>query len=289
MENRSTAKMTKAILEKHGFRLKKSLGQNFLLDDHILKKIVALADITPDDGVIEIGPGAGALTQYLAEAAGKVVGLEIDRRLDPVLKEVLADCNNVEILFQDVLETDITELIAHHFHDALRVMVVANLPYYATTPILMKLLSANAPIDRIVVMIQKEVAERLEAEPGNKSYGSLSVAVQYTADVRLLTTVPASVFIPKPNVDSAVVRLDLLKEKRVSVRDEAFFFKVVRAAFAQRRKTLLNNLLHNLVGRDRKEETIRCLERLGIDPGRRGETLSIEEFARLSDGLLELL
>jgi len=288
MESISTPKNTREILNKYGFQFKKSLGQNFLIDDNILKKIVAEAGIDERTGVIEVGPGAGALTQYLAQKAKNVVAFEIDRRLEPVLNETLKPYHNVEVIFQDVMEADIQTVIQTHFKAAERVMVIANLPYYVTTPILFKFLEAAPLLEAMVVMVQKEVAERLEAKPGNKNYGSLSVAIQYQADVDILTVVPQSVFIPRPNVDSCVVKIQFLKEKRIHVDDEAFFFKVVRAAFAQRRKTLLNNLLHNLFDRSLKDEVLSALAETGIDPGRRGETLTIEEFAALSKALLKL-
>jgi 16S rRNA (adenine1518-N6/adenine1519-N6)-dimethyltransferase len=288
MDSISSPKNTREILNKYGFQFKKSLGQNFLIDDNILKKIVASAGVDKETCVIEVGPGIGALTQYLAQAAKKVVAIEIDRRLEQILKETLAPYHNVDVVFQDVMEADIHTIINDHFEPTDKIMVVANLPYYVTTPILMKFMDVGAPIVGIVVMIQKEVAERLEATPGEKSYGSLSIAVQYKADVHIVANVPASVFIPKPNVDSSVIRLDFLKENRVKVINEVFFFKVIKAAFAQRRKTLLNNLLHNLYDKTKKAELNSLLNKTGIDPGRRGETLSIEEFARLSDALLGL-
>ncbi|MGV3488432.1 MAG: 16S rRNA (adenine(1518)-N(6)/adenine(1519)-N(6))-dimethyltransferase RsmA [Tuberibacillus sp.] len=285
MESISTPKNTKEILNKYGFHFKKSLGQNFLVDDNILRKIVTSAGVDENTGVIEVGPGIGALTQFLAQAAKKVVAIEIDRRLEKILHETLSPYDNVEVIFQDVMEADIQALIKEKFPTTDKLLVVANLPYYVTTPILMRFLEVGAPIDAIVVMIQKEVAERLEAKPGEKSYGSLSIAVQYKADVEIVANVPASVFIPKPNVDSAVIKISFLKEKRVKVQNEGFFYKVVRAAFAQRRKTLLNNLLNNLFERSQKELVTSILNEIGIDPGRRGETLSIEEFAKLSDAL----
>lgn len=288
MTNVSNPKYMKEILNKYGFQFKKSLGQNFLIDDNILRKIVAEAGVDETTCVIEVGPGIGALTQHLAQAAKKVVAIEIDRRLEKILNETLAPFKNVDVVFQDVMESDIKALISEHFDPEDKILVVANLPYYVTTPILMRFLEVGSPIQAIVVMIQKEVAERLEASPGEKSYGSLSIAVQYRADVSIVANVPAAVFIPKPNVDSAVIKISFLKEKRVKVENEDFFFKVIRTAFMQRRKTLLNNLLHNLFDKTLREEISGLLNKTGIDPGRRGETLSIEEFAKLSDALLPL-
>lgn len=288
MDSISTPKRTHEMIKKFGFSFKKSLGQNFLVDENILGKIVAAADVDGETGVIEVGPGIGALTQLLAQTAKKVVAIEIDKRLKPLLSETLAGFDNVEVLYQDVLKTLTVPLIKEHFSSVNKVVVVANLPYYVTTPILMKFLTDTSSVKRIVVMVQKEVAERLSAKPGEKSYGSLSIAVQYAAQAKIMMTVPATVFMPKPNVDSAVIRLDMRSEKAVKVHDEAFFFQVVRAAFAQRRKTLLNNLMHNLFSKSQKEAILACLESVDIDPVRRGETLSIMEFAALSEALMPL-
>jgi dimethyladenosine transferase len=277
------------VIRQHRFTLKKSLGQNFLADEHILTKIVGAADLDSSSYVIEIGPGAGSLTQYLAEAAGKVVAIEIDDRLKAILEETLQGYDNVVVRFGDVLKMDLQKVIVEEFPADATVTVVANLPYYVTTPILLKLLTDHLPLRTIVVMIQKEVASRLEASPGQKSYGSLSIAVQYIADPAIVMTVPRTVFIPQPNVDSAVIRLDVRPEKKVAVTDESFFFRLVRASFAQRRKTLMNNLMHNLFSKEQKEAVLAVLRQAGIDPGRRGETLTIEEFAELSEGLKPLL
>lgn len=281
----SSPKTMQDVIRKHKFTLKKSLGQNFLIDENILNNIALSAGINEESYVLEIGPGAGALTQVLAGQAKQVLAVEIDRRLEPVLNDTLHDFDNVAIRFGDVLKLDLHQIISEEFPSGATVTVVANLPYYVTTPILMKLLTGDLPINTIVVMIQKEVASRLQAEPGEKSYGSLSIAVQYIAEAKIVMTVPKTVFVPQPNVDSAVIRLDVRPEKKVQVVDEAFFFKLVRASFAQRRKTLMNNLINNLYDKDQKEHLLSILEKVGIDPGRRGETLSIEEFARLSDAL----
>lgn len=277
------------VLYRHRFALNKRLGQNFLTDENILRKIVAAAGLTKDSYVLEIGPGAGALTQLLAERAKRVIAVEIDRRLEAVLAETLADYDNCAIHFGDVLKMDLGSIIAAECPDDAVLTVVANLPYYVTTPILMKLLTGGLPIRTIVVMIQKEVAERLEAKPGTKSYGSLSIAVQYMADPEIVMTVPKTVFIPQPNVDSAVIRIDLRPERKVAVANEAFFFRLVRASFGQRRKTLINNLMNNLYSKQQKTQLLAAIHEAGIDPGRRGETLTIEEFARLSDTLNQTL
>ncbi len=282
----ATPARTQEILRKYGLALKKSLGQNFLVDPNILRKIVAAAHLTPESGAIEIGPGIGALTEQLLRSCRKVVAYEIDRRLLPVLEETLSPYPNKKIIHQDVLKADVGAMIGEEFAGFDDLMIVANLPYYVTTPIIMKLLEEKLPVRGMVFMLQKEVAQRISARPGSKDYGSLTIAVQYYTEAELVMTVPRTVFIPKPNVDSAVIRLTLRREPIVSVKDEPFFFRVCRASFANRRKTLLNNLTGGLPsGKEKKGEILKALEKAGIDPGRRGETLSIEEFARLSDAL----
>ncbi|UFJ62286.1 16S rRNA (adenine(1518)-N(6)/adenine(1519)-N(6))-dimethyltransferase RsmA [Brevibacillus sedimenti] len=281
----ATPTRTREILEKYGFSFKKSLGQNFLIDTNILHNIVAAAELDKGKGALEIGPGIGALTEQLGRAAGRVVAVEIDQRLLPILAETLAPYENVEVVHGDVLELDLRALLADKLAGYEQVSVVANLPYYVTTPILMKLLEERLPLEHIVVMIQKEVADRIAAKPGTKDYGSLSVAAQFFAETEVAMVVPASVFIPRPNVDSAVIKLTIRKQPPVEVDDEALFFRVVRACFAQRRKTLLNNLMNGLFDKTQKEDVVGLLVELGIDPGRRGETLSIEEFARLANAI----
>lgn len=276
---------TKEMLAKHGFSFKKSLGQNFLVDRNILEKIVATANVTKNTGVIEIGPGFGALTEKLAQQARKVVAFEIDERLIPILHETLNNYDNVKIIHSDVLKANINAAIEEHFTRKEDIMVVANLPYYVTTPILMKLLEEKLPIRGIVCMIQKEVAERIAAEPNSKEYGSLSIAVQYYAQVETSFIVPSTVFIPKPNVESAVIKLTRHEHPPIKVSDEPLFFEVIRAAFAQRRKTLVNNLTNNLRLQFSKQQIEAVLIEANIDPKRRGETLSIQEFATLTDGL----
>ncbi|ALA70421.1 16S rRNA methyltransferase [Geobacillus stearothermophilus 10] len=285
----ATPRRTKEILERYGFSFKKSLGQNFLIDANILRKIVDVADISPDTGAIEIGPGIGALTEQLARRAKKVVAFEIDGRLLPILADTLSPYDNVRIFHQDVLKADLHAVIAEELADVSDRMVVANLPYYVTTPIIMKLLTERLPIRGMVVMLQKEVADRLAAKPGTKDYGSLTIAVQYYTEAEVIMTVPRTVFMPQPNVDSAVIRLVKRQHPPVVVDDEGVFFQVVRASFAQRRKTLFNNLTNNLPGgKENKEQIERVLVALGIDPRRRGETLDIAEFASLSNALAPL-
>ncbi|MFC0296610.1 16S rRNA (adenine(1518)-N(6)/adenine(1519)-N(6))-dimethyltransferase RsmA [Geobacillus jurassicus] len=285
----ATPGRTKEILERYGFSFKKSLGQNFLIDTNILRKIVNAADISCDTGAIEIGPGIGALTEQLARRAKKVVAFEIDSRLLPILADTLSPYDNVRIIHQDVLKADLHAVIAEELADVSDRMVVANLPYYVTTPIIMKLLTERLPIRGMVVMLQKEVADRLAAKPGTKDYGSLTIAVQYYTEAEVVMTVPRTVFMPQPNVDSAVIRLVKRPRPPVVVDDEGVFFQVVRASFAQRRKTLLNNLTNNLLGgKENKEQIERALAALGIDPRRRGETLDIAEFASLSNALAPL-
>jgi 16S rRNA (adenine1518-N6/adenine1519-N6)-dimethyltransferase len=286
----ATPVRTKAILEKYGFSFKKSLGQNFLIEPNILSRIVDHAEVTDKTGVIEIGPGIGALTEQLARRAKKVVAFEIDQRLLPILNETLAPYPNVSIIHQDVLEADLKGAVKEHFSDCEEIMVVANLPYYVTTPIIMKLLEDQLPLKGIVVMLQKEVADRISAKPSTKEYGSLSIAVQYYTDAKTVMTVPKTVFVPQPNVDSAIIRLLVRNKPIVELENESFFFQIVRASFAQRRKTLLNNLVHFLPnGKELKPVIEETLSQVNIDGKRRGESLSIEEFAKLSDALDKVL
>lgn len=281
----ASPKRTKEMIQKHGFTLKKSLGQNFLTDANILSRIVATAKLDESKGVLEIGPGIGSLTQQLAKAAGKVVAVEIDGRLLPILEETLSGYPHAAVVHGDVLKLDLSKLWQEHFADCSKVSVVANLPYYVTTPIIMKLLEEKLPLEYIVVMIQREVAERMSAKPGGKEYGSLSIAVQYYTEPEIATIVPPTVFIPQPNVDSAVIRLKLRETPPVRVEDEALFFEVVHASFAQRRKTLSNNLLAGIFGKAAKSDMEAILAEIAIDPSRRGETLSIEEYANLANAI----
>jgi 16S rRNA (adenine1518-N6/adenine1519-N6)-dimethyltransferase len=284
-EDVATPKATKGIIKKHGIVLKKSLGQNFLIDQNILRKIVSAANLSKEKGALEIGPGIGALTQQLAKEAGKVLAIEIDQRLIPILAETLEPYPHASVVHGDVLKLDVKSLFQEHFHSVEGVSVVANLPYYITTPIIMKLLEEKLPLENIVVMIQKEVADRMAAKPGTKDYGSLSIAVQYYCEAELVTIVPRTVFVPQPNVDSAVIRLHVRKVPPVAVTDEGFFFEVVRASFVQRRKTIYNNLLARFFNKENKAELDALLRDCGIDPIRRGETLSMEEYARLTEAL----
>jgi 16S rRNA (adenine1518-N6/adenine1519-N6)-dimethyltransferase len=283
MRDIATPIRTKEILKKYGFSFKKSLGQNFLIDLNILDKIVAAADLSEDKGAIEIGPGIGALTEQLAKRAGKVVAVEIDQRLLPILADTLSPYPHAEVVHGDVLEMDVAALISEKFEQQQKISVVANLPYYVTSAILMKLLEEHLPLENIVVMIQKEVAERISAKPGTKAYGALSVLAQFYAEAELVTIVPHTVFIPQPNVDSAVLRLRVRETPAVQVDSETMFYRVVKASFAQRRKTLSNNLLNNLFGKENKEEMLQILQKAEIDPVRRGETLSLAEFAAISN------
>jgi 16S rRNA (adenine1518-N6/adenine1519-N6)-dimethyltransferase len=285
----ATPVRTREILEKYGFSFKKSLGQNFLIDTNILRRIVDHAELTESSAAIEIGPGIGALTEQLAKRSKKVMAFEIDQRLLPILEDTLSPYDNVTVVHQDILKAD----VQHHIDETLAgmedIMVVANLPYYVTTPIIMKLLEEKLPIRGIVGMLQKEVADRISARPGTKEYGSLSIAVQYYTVAETVMIVPKTVFIPQPNVDSAVIRLTLREEPAVAVKDERFFFQVTRASFAQRRKTILNNLTSQLPdGKAKKEGIQAALKEAGIEESRRGETLSIEEFGALSEALYDL-
>ncbi|MGL4818842.1 MAG: 16S rRNA (adenine(1518)-N(6)/adenine(1519)-N(6))-dimethyltransferase RsmA [Bacilli bacterium] len=284
MKDIATPSRTKEILAAHGFRFKKSLGQNFLIEPNILSRIVTSASVTKRTGVIEVGPGIGALTEHLARAGKKVLAFEIDQRLLPILSETLSPYDNITVINEDVLEADVAEAIRTHLADCEEIAVVANLPYYVTTAILLKLLHANIGIDRFAVMMQKEVADRISAKPGTKDYGTLSIAIQYFAEASVAFTVPRTVFVPQPNVDSAILSITMKKEKDVYVADESLFFELTKASFAQRRKTILNNLssnFHRFTGT--KEELLAILEEANIDPKRRGETLTIQEFANLAN------
>ena len=269
----------KRIASKYGFVFKKGLGQNFLSSQSVLEEI-AMASEIENEGVIEIGPGFGVLTNELAKRAKKVVALEIDDRLIPVLADTLGEYDNVKVINQDVLKTDMKKLIDDEF-DGEKVSVAANLPYYITTPIITALIEGDLPLKNLVVMVQKEVADRIIATPGTKNYGAISVLCQYYTDPELVCTVGANMFVPPPKVDSAVIKMAFRNTPAVSVKDEKMFFKTVKAAFSQRRKTLLNCLVSNFT--HTKAELTELMESVGIEPTRRGETLSLEEFARLSD------
>lgn len=283
MEKLASSKKTKEIVKKYGFRLSKKLGQNFLIDENIIHKIITGAEITKDDIIIEVGPGIGTLTQYLAEEASRVLAIEIDKKLIPILEETLKDYDNIEVINKNVLDINLKELVVSKFKGQ-RVKVVANLPYYVTTPIIMKFLEEEVPIKDIVVMVQKEVADRLKAKPSTKDYGSLSVAVQYYCEPKIVTRVPKTVFIPNPNVESTVIRLKALDNPQVQVDDKRLFHNVVRASFAKRRKTLLNSLSFSDLGLD-KDQINKILKSCHIDPKRRGESLTIEEFAAIANSI----
>ncbi|RKQ33020.1 16S rRNA (adenine(1518)-N(6)/adenine(1519)-N(6))-dimethyltransferase RsmA [Oceanobacillus halophilus] len=283
----ATPTRTKAILNKYNFAFKKSLGQNFLIDVNILQNIIKHAGIDKQTGAIEIGPGIGALTEQLAIHASKVVAFEIDQRLLPILKDTLHDYSNIEIVHKDILKANVVEIIKENFPSNHDIHVVANLPYYITTPILMKLVRDKLPVSSITVMIQKEVAERMAAKPNTKSYGSLTIALQYYTEAEVVMTVPKSVFMPQPNVDSAILRLKLREKPPVYVEDEDFFFNMVKASFAQRRKTLQNNLKSYFKDRYDKETINVILEKSGIDGQRRGESLDMSEFAQLANTFIK--
>lgn len=272
---------TKEIIEKYSFYFKKNFGQNFLIDTDIISKIISVSDISKDDLVIEIGPGIGSLTQALAEKAGKVIAIEIDKNLIPILSDTLSEYSNIEIINEDILKTNIDFIIQESGYK--NVKVVANLPYYITTPIIMAFLENKHKVDSITVMVQKEVADRMKAKPSTKAYGSLSVAVQYYASVSLATSVPKSCFIPRPNVDSSVLHLEILTTPRVQVNNEELMFKIIKFAFAQRRKTLVNSIYNMGDLGFTKEELINILKLCDLDEKVRGEALSLSQYAILSD------
>lgn len=282
----ATPSRTRALLDQHGFSFKKSLGQNFLVDVNIIHKIIDASGIDDETGVIEVGPGMGSLTEQLAKRAKGVVAFEIDQRLIPVLDETLAPYDNVTVINEDILKANVSEAIQRHLSDCKQILVVANLPYYITTPILLTLLEENLNIDGYVVMMQKEVGERLNAEVGTKAYGSLSIVASYYTETSKVTTVPKTVFMPPPNVDSIVIKLMKRATPLVDVDNETLFFQMTKGAFSQRRKTILNNYQNRFVdGKQHKQDIIEWLESVGIDPKRRGETLSIFEYAQLYEVL----
>lgn len=287
MANLGNPKNTIEIIQKYEFMFQKKFGQNFLIDTHVLEKIISAAGITKYDCVLEIGPGIGTMTQYLAENAGHVVAVEIDRNLIPILKETLADYDNVTVINEDILRVDIKAL-AEEYNGGKPIKVVANLPYYITTPIIMGLFESGVPIDNITVMVQKEVADRMKEGPGSKDYGALSLAVQYYAEPEIVANVPPNCFIPRPNVGSAVIRLTRHKEMPVEVKDPALMFKIIRASFNQRRKTLQNGLGNAPELPYTKEQIAAAIAEMGLTPTIRGEALSLAQFAQLSDILGEM-
>ncbi len=286
MSELSNFKNTQEIIKKHNFSIQKKYGQNFLIDEHVLNKIIAAAELSKDDYVIEIGPGIGTMTERMAPECRHVTAIEIDKELIPILSETLSGFDNVDIINEDVLKVDLNKLIAER-NDNKPVKVVANLPYYITTPIIMSLLENKIPIDTITVMVQKEVADRMMVGPGTKDYGALSLAVQYYAKPYIVANVPMNCFIPRPNVASAVIRLTCHKEPPVTVKDEKLMFNLIRASFNQRRKTLINGI-SNFSGLSyTKEQVAMALNSIGLSENIRGEALDLEKFAKLSDALLE--
>ena len=278
--------VTRAILERHGFTFKKSFGQNFLTDTNILQKIVDTAEIDKKVNVIEIGPGIGALTEFLAESAAEVMAFEIDDRLVPILADTLRDFDNVTVVNQDILKVDLAQYIAEFKNPDLPIKVVANLPYYITTPILMHLIESGIPFSEFVVMMQREVADRISAQPNTKAYGSLSIAVQYYMTAKVAFIVPRTVFVPAPNVDSAILKMVRRDQPAVEVQDEKFFFKVSKTSFVHRRKTLWNNLTsHFGKSEETKAKLTAALEQAELSPSVRGEALTLADFARLADAL----
>ena len=286
MEKLSNPQKTIEVLQKYNFTFQKKFGQNFLIDPHVLDKIIAAAEITKDDFVLEIGPGIGTLTQYLAEAAREVVAVEIDSSLIPILEDTLSSYDNVSVINEDVLKVDLKKL-AEERNGGKPVKVVANLPYYITTPIIMGLFESHVPLKSLTVMVQKEVALRMQAGPGTKDYGALSLAVQYYADPYLAANVPPNCFMPRPNVGSAVIRLTRFEETPVKGKDEALLFRLIRASFNQRRKTLQNGLVNSPELHFSKEQVAAAIETLGVSPSVRGEALTLEQFAALCNALSE--
>lgn len=282
-----TPSATKEIINKYSFAFQKKFGQNFLIDSNVLESIIRGAEITKDDFVLEIGPGIGTMTQYLCEAARQVVAVEIDKMLIPILEDTLSEYDNVEVINQDVLKVDIKSL-AEEKNNGKPIKVVANLPYYITTPIIMGLFESGVPIDSITIMVQKEVADRMQTGPGSKDYGALSLAVQYYATAKVILNVSAICFMPRPNVDSAVIKLTRHKEPTVNVVDEKLMFKIIRASFNQRRKTLVNGLKNSPELSFSKEQIVKAIEKIGKPETIRGEALTLEEFAELANAFTEL-
>ena len=286
MEKLSNPQRTIEVIKKYEFCFQKKFGQNFLIDGHVLDKFIAGAGVTKDDMVLEIGPGIGTMTQYLAEAAGKVVAVEIDRNLLPILQETLADYDNVKVIHADVLSLDLEKLVQEE-NGGRPIKVVANLPYYITTPIIMALFEQHVPLANVTVMVQKEVAARMKSGPGSKDYGALSLAVQYYAEPYIVANVPCNCFMPRPNVDSAVIRLTRYEEPPVQVKDEKMLFKIIRASFNQRRKTLQNGLNNSSELNFTKDQIAAAIAEAGFSPSVRGEALTLEQFAKLTDILLK--
>lgn len=275
---------TKEVINKYSFAFQKKFGQNFLIDSNVLENIVEAAGITKDDFVLEIGPGIGTMTQYLCESARQVLAVEIDKMLIPILEDTLSEYDNVEVINQDVLKVDIKSLVEEKNNGRPR-KVVANLPYYITTPIIMGLFESKVPIESITIMVQKEVADRMQTGPGSKDYGALSLAVQYYAEAKVMLNVSATCFMPRPNVDSAVIKLTRHQESPVEVKDESLMFRIIKASFNQRRKTLVNGLKNSSELDFSKEEITEAIKSIGKEENIRGEKLTLEEFAKLSNAL----
>ena len=274
------------ILDKYGFSFQKKYGQNFLIDENVVRKIVREAGVTKDDFVLEIGPGIGTMTQILCEEAREVVAVEIDKKLIPILEnDTLSYYNNVTVINEDVLKLDIVKLAAEH-NNSEPIKVVANLPYYITTPIVMGLFESKVPLDSITIMVQKEVADRMQVGPGTKDYGALSLAVQYYARPKIVLNVPASCFMPRPNVDSAVIKLERYQKPPVDVLDEHLMFRIIRASFNQRRKTMMNSVGNSGEVNVSKEELLKALEQCGFSATIRGEALTLEQFAALTNAII---
>lgn len=282
MANLGNPKNTIEVLQKYHFNFQKKYGQNFLIDPHVLDKIIGESGIEKEDMILEIGPGIGTMTQYLAEAAREVVAIEIDKNLIPILEDTLSEYKNVTVINQDVLKVDLRKLVMEK-NQGRPIKVVANLPYYITTPIVMELLESKLPIESITIMVQKEVAERMQQTPGSKEYGALSLAVQYYAKPEIVANVPPNCFMPRPKVGSAVIRLTLHQNPVIEVEDEEFMFRLIRASFNQRRKTLINGIGNAPNVNVGKEEVKAALEEMGLSENIRGEMLSLEEFAGLSN------
>lgn len=282
MDKLSNPQKTIEVIQKYEFAFQKKFGQNFLIDGHVLDKIIRSANITKDDFVLEIGPGIGTMTQYLAEAAREVAAVEIDKALIPILEDTLSGYDNITVINEDVLKLDIKQLVMEQ-NGGRPVKVVANLPYYITTPIIMGLFESHVPIDSITVMVQKEVAQRMQSGPGSKDYGALSLAVQYYAEPYIVANVPPNCFMPRPKVGSAVIRLTTYKEAPIDVKDERLMFRIIRASFNQRRKTLVNGLNNSPEISISKEVIAEAIAELGVSPTIRGEALTLKEFARLSN------
>ncbi|WP_029323665.1 16S rRNA (adenine(1518)-N(6)/adenine(1519)-N(6))-dimethyltransferase RsmA [Butyrivibrio sp. AE3004] len=278
---------TRAVIEKYNLCIQKKFGQNFLIDDSVLSKTVEAASVSKDDTVLEIGPGIGTMTQYIAEKAGKVIAIEIDKMLIPILSDTLSSYNNIKVINEDVLKVDINKIVQEE-NDGKPIKVVANLPYYITTPIIMNLLENELPIESITVMVQKEVADRIATSPGSKDYGALSLAVQFYTEPTMVQIVPPHCFIPQPGVDSAVIHLKCHKNPPVDVIDSKFMFSVIRSAFAQRRKTLSNGVANGNIGITR-DQVVAALEQMNLNPSIRGEKLSLQDFATLSNILYSFI